>query len=88
MGGNAIYAAACGKSYLDIVKNVILIHGIMSFNLHLYLDKDVSDQEVIKKLEEIKPFVSSVFIHRNSYKEEKDYGVSMDRIIDGVRKVY
>ena len=33
------------------------------------------------------PFNVDIYIHRNGYEGEKDYGVSKDRIIDLVTKI-
>lgn len=84
---NSIYAAVCGKNYRSLVKYFILNCGFISFDLHLYPDSDVSDAEMIKIKNELKDFNVQIFIHRNRAPDQKDYGVSMDNIIDSAYKI-
>jgi hypothetical protein len=54
-------------------------------NIHIYADNDKTDQQILVQLEKkptLKPWIDSFIIHRNTYPDEKDYGVSRDRIID------
>lgn len=84
---NSIYAAVCGKNYSSLVKYFILNCGFISFDLHLYPDSDVSDAEMIRIKNELKDFNVQIFIHRNRAPDQKDYGVSMDNIIDSAYKI-
>lgn len=87
IGSNAIFASICGKSYISLVRFFIVNYGFTSFNLHLYPDADIGmDQMKIIK-EDVKPFSINVFVHRNIYPKEKDYGVSMDHINDSIIKI-
>lgn len=87
MGSNAIYSAIGGKSYVNFVKFFILNYGFMGFDLHLYPDADIelSQMKLIKSL--VAPFGIKCFVHRNMADGQKDYGVSMDKIIDGVTRL-
>ena len=81
-----IYISANGKSYLQALKFILTDLGIINFNIHLYPDMDVSDREfnklVLKKIKGLISPTCKVYIHRNTYPGEKDYGVPMERIHD------
>lgn len=87
IGGNAIYAAICGKSYLNIVKFFIINYGFMKFNLHLYPDADIDFKQMKMIKNEIDLFGINCFVHRNVAEGQKDYGVQMNQIIDKVTKL-
>lgn len=84
---NAIYAAVCGKNYMSLIEYFIMTYGFISFQLHLYPDNDVDDREMKKICNSLKCFNIDIFIHRNTYPGEKDYGVSIDRICDNIYKI-
>lgn len=88
IGTNGIFGAVCGNSYESLVRYLITTHGLMNFNLHLYLDNDVKIEKVDRLRQELFPFYNvGIYIHRNTYPEEKDFGVNMDRISDGMTKL-
>lgn len=82
--GNDIFASVNGKTYISLVKHFIMLYGFIGFNLHLYPDEDVPDYEMVKIKNELSMFNIKIFVHRNQFPNEKDYGVSPDRIIDRV----
>ena len=84
---NDIFAAVCGKTYLSLIKYFIMMYGFNGFTLHIYPDADVSDYEMIKIKKELSLFNISIFVHRNAYPGEKDFGVSPDRIQDSSTKI-
>lgn len=87
IGGNAIYSAICGKSYLNLVKFFITSYGFTGFNLHIYPDSDIDmkDMRIIKN--QVSIFGIQCYIHRNLSNGQKDYGVSIDKIVDSVTKL-
>ena len=87
IGSNAIYSAIGGKSYSNLVKFFITNYGFIGFNLHLYPDADIETKQMRYIKNEIAPFNIKCFVHRNMSKGQKDYGVSMDQIIDSVTKI-
>ena len=87
IGGNAIYSAIAGKSYLNLVKLFISQYGFTGFSLHLYPDLDIEHKEMIAIKNMVAPFGIQCYVHRNLTPSEKDYGVTMDKIIDGVTKI-
>lgn len=84
---NAIFAAIGGKSYMSIVKYFIINYGFMDFELHVYVDNDVDNYEMYKLADLIKPFRPIVYIHRNLFPGEKDFGVIKDRIDERIVKL-
>lgn len=87
LGSNAIFGAVCGKSYSSLIRYLIVGYGFTDFNLHLYPDSDIKMEDMIRIKESIKPFGARVFVHRNIYPDQKDYGVSMDMISDSITKI-
>lgn len=84
-----IYIACSGKSYVQALQFILLETGIVNCEIHYYPDKDVTDDDffysVLRKIQ-LLPF--NIFIHRNIYENEKDYGVPLNRIKDNVRVIY
>lgn len=89
LGTNGVFAAVCGKAYESLVRYLIVNNGFMNFNLHLYLDNDVRNDEVERLSRELSPFYNiGIYIHRNTFQGEKDFGVPMNRIINSSSKIY
>lgn len=87
---NSIYLALCGKSYRDCIQDLIEKYGFMNFDLHIYPDSDVPDKEFlygVKNDLSIFNGFCKIYIHRNGYTGEKDYGVPKERIKDMCRKI-
>lgn len=76
-----IYIAAGGKSYTQVLEFILSEIGIINYEIHFYPDKDITDDyfqyNVINKIQ-ILP--SNIYIHRNTFINEKDFGVPMNRI--------
>ena len=87
IGTNGIFAAISGNSYISLIRFFIINYGFTSFNLHLYPDSDVGIDKMMRIKEDLKPFNIRLFIHRNTSSGEKDFGVSMDRIIDSIYEI-
>lgn len=82
IGSNAVFLASCGKSYIEVAQDCIIRHGIFVRSMHLYVDGDVPNKSIKSKLVDIDRFVGDIFIHRNEFSGEKDFGVPMNRIND------
>lgn len=84
------YYASCGFGSISIMKYLIH-HGMNTgINLHIYSDNDKRDYDhnrYMKKNKEMLHWIDHIYIHRNQYEGEKDYGVPMDKIIDSNRKL-
>lgn len=83
---NSIFIAGKGKAYFDSLEYLIITYGIMDCEVHYFVDKDVSDNSIYDIINYMNPFGIDFYIHRNGYKNEKDYGVPRERIIDQIRK--
>lgn len=81
-----IYIAAGGKSYYKALESILQDTGVVNYNIHFYPDGDVTDayfhRTVMKQLYGL-PY-NSIIIHRNTYPNEKDYGVPLSNINDMV----
>lgn len=81
---NTLFFASCGYSFSTIVKYLIYMGVNTDITLHIYSDKDKTDEDHKRLLNN--PFyriwISNIIIHRNIYDGEKDYGVPLDRIED------
>lgn len=84
---NSIFASIGGKSYIGLVKFFIVEYGFINFDLHIYVDNDVDNYEIMKISSLLKPYGICIYLHRNTYPGEKDYGVSADRITDSIVRI-
>lgn len=85
---NNFYYAVCGFGYGTIIRNIISAGLNTGLNVHIYADNDKRDEEIINPLKNgsLWPWIDHLYIHRNSC-NEKDYGVSADKIHDTKRKI-
>lgn len=79
---NSIYIAGKGKAYCSIVEFLIVNYGITKGDVHFYVDKDVPNYKIEDAVKYLSPFRFSFYLHRNTYQNEKDFGVPVQRIID------
>lgn len=84
-----VYVAICGKAYFNTVQMCIINYAFMNAEFHLYVDNDVSnnDFELMKTRNYLRQIHCKLFIHRNIYKNEKDMGVSIDKIKESVIEI-
>ena len=81
-GGNRIdniYASIGGNTYLSAVRYFISTLGLIDVTVHLYIDNDILNS-VLSQIKRIVCPLADVIIHMNTFAEEKDFGVSPDRI--------
>lgn len=81
-----LYAAIGGAGYMNVIMYIISTFKIFNCNLHIYPDNDKVGsfnkmKEIIKYL---KPYNIPIYIHRNIYPNEKDFGVPKNRIKDKI----
>ena len=83
---NSLFFASCGYSFSTILKYLIYTGVTTDINAHIYSDNDKKDKDHLKLLR--KPFyqtwIDNLYIHRNVYGNEKDFGVSRNKIEDYV----
>lgn len=83
-----IYIACGGKSYLQALSFIIQETGIINYEIHYYPDRDVLDNELyynVIKLVNLLP--SDIYIHRNIFENEKDFGVPINRIKENIKVI-
>lgn len=79
---NSIFCAVLGSGYEAAIKYLISNLKIINAEIHLYLDNDMNIGVLSNLFMKLEPFHYNVFIHRNVYEGEKDFGVPKKRIID------
>lgn len=87
----AYYFAICGYGYGAILRFLIYSGFTTGLNVHIYSDKDKSDDGYVKDVvnnPRIRPWINSLSIHRNFYPGEKDFGVPKDKINEKIRMIY
>ena len=83
---NNIYIATNGKGFYNVILYMVTTYPLGNIILDLYLDNDVESSYVSNIIEFAYTFNIPVYLHRNVYENEKDFGVPKDRIIDMVTK--
>lgn len=86
---NQIFYASCGYGYMTIMRYLISNGICNNIHLHVYADKDKDDREQFRYIrsDPLNEWFDHITIHRNQFGDEKDYGVPLDHIIDGKRKI-
>lgn len=83
---HGIYAGACGSNYIGLVMHFIETLRIPNLCFHLYPDNDKYGGQ--NKISIIGNLLESLriplFVHRNTSPNEKDFGVSLDRIRESI----
>lgn len=85
---NNFYYAICGFGYNSVISNVVRMGINTGINLHIYADRDKTDNEIIGALTKSSMVIwtKKIFIHRNGT-GGKDFGVPKEEIIDTCRRV-
>lgn len=81
-----IYTSIAGSNYLGITFYMLNTFKVPYFELHYYPDNDESgSKEVMDKMVHyLKPFNCPIYIHRNMYEGQKDFGVDLNHIKESV----
>ena len=81
-----VYTSMAGNNYLTFVMHFIISLGLHYSEIHLYPDNDESGSDY--KMQPVNDVCKSlgipVYIHRNSFGDEKDFGVTPDRIKENI----
>jgi hypothetical protein len=79
---NNYYYAVCGFGYNSVIDSIISMGINTGLNIYIYADRDKTDSEILYKVANPrnKPWIKSLYICRNAFPGEKDYGVPKDRI--------
>ena len=78
--GNDIYTSIGGNGYKGIMRFFITQLKLPNVIAHIYPDNDINERVMIDTANYLAPLNIPVFVHRNNYKGEKDFGVPSDRI--------
>lgn len=82
-----IYVACGGKGYLSSLIFILVELGLINYEVHYYVDKDVNDNEFAFTLQVVSQLPCHIYVHRNVFPGEKDYGVPMNKITDHSSRV-
>lgn len=84
-----IYTSVSGSNYLGIIKYFLINFKLPYVVIHLYPDNDKSGSN--EKMNEINVFLKTLgidsYIHRNLYPNEKDFGIHISHIKEGIIKM-
>lgn len=79
------YIACGGKSYLQAIEFILEETGIINYEIHVYPDADVNDWYVNTRIiQKLAGLQTTIYVHRNAYPNEKDFGVPKERIVDHI----
>ena len=90
----SLYCAIGGKGYMNLIEYLLCSIGLMNIELHIYPDLDILQDTMYEIVDFLRPFNIDIYVHRNTYvdpvtgKQEKDFGVPKDRIIDSCVQLY
>lgn len=84
-----IYSSVAGSNYAGLALHFLQIFKLPYTEFHFYPDNDkFGSNTVMNKVANIlRPVQSPIYIHRNMYPDEKDFGVSPDKIIESVDRI-
>lgn len=84
---NKLVCASNGKEGLEsVLKYLIMVKKISMFNttIHIYIDNDISQYDIMAYRNLLLNLNIRFVFHRNTYEDEKDFGVPGNRIIDTI----
>jgi hypothetical protein len=84
---NVVIGSAGGKEYLTLIRFFLCEMGLIDVEIHLCPDSDIEQYKMDRIKEFLRPLYIPVYVHRNVAPGEKDFGVSRDRINEGIMKM-
>lgn len=81
--GNHVFMASCGFGPMTEIQYLVYNGLGYDIKMHLYADNDKSDREMTQSIlahKEMLPWIDSIYLYRNAYPGEKDFGVPENRI--------
>lgn len=86
---NNLYYASCGFNINTILKYLYHIGINTDINCHIYSDNDKTNEDHMKYLFNKTNYIwlDHIYIHRNKFIGEKDYGVPLSNIEDSITKL-
>lgn len=86
-GPRSICSAVGGSGYKGVIKYFIQRLKIPNLEIHIYPDNDQDDWIMEDISRYLYPFRYKVFVHRNTFQGEKDFGVPKNKINEVVRLI-
>lgn len=77
---HSIYSAILGGGYLGICKHFIHTMKLINIEFHIFIDNDVDDYIIYTINEYLKVYNIPLYLHKNMYPKEKDFGVRITNI--------
>lgn len=77
---NCIYISIGGNSYASVMEYFISTLGLIDISFHVYIDNDIPNSILYGLKTKFKPLGIPITIYMNTFKGEKDFGVSRDKI--------
>ena len=84
---NKIFGAILGSGYKGFIRFVLTTLKIPNIIVHIYADKDIDRFAIVDLADFLRPFGIPIYLHRNTYGNEKDFGVQSNKIIDSVERI-
>lgn len=84
---NSVFTAIGGSGYLGILRYFITKLKIPNLEIHIYPDADISRDTMIDIAEYLKIFGYTIYIHRNIFPGEKDFGVPLNKINESIERI-
>ena len=86
---SGIYSSVSGSNYAGIISHFSIEEMIPNLEVHLYPDNDQygSDNNMNKIARDFNSLQIPMYVHRNMSPNEKDFGVTPDRIKESIRKI-
>lgn len=81
----SIYVSAGGKGYIVVARFILESLGLINLRFHLCPDGDVHDGAMYKIAKYLEPFGYTIEMHRNIFKDQKDFGVPKDMILESIQ---
>ena len=84
-----IYTCIAGNNYTNIINHFLNVYGLPNVEIHVYPDNDRygTTNRIHYIMNSIDDIFTPVYIHRNTYHGEKDFGVSMDHITESIQRI-
>lgn len=86
---NNIFTCVAGSNYKGILRHFITTLRLPNLEIHLYPDNDKFGSNEV--MNDIKNYISTyrfpIYVHRNLFPNEKDFGVSLDKIDERISRI-
>lgn len=84
---NNIFTSIGGSGYMGIIRFFISTLKLVNLEIHIYPDNDISRDQMVHIARSLYPFGMDIYIHRNNYPGEKDFGVPLNKINESIEKL-